>query len=390
MTVTDTSPADFPGASTSSITRIEAWRVAFPVEDRRDAAASADADPFNAASPTFVEIESLILRVTTSDGIHGWGECFGHRSNPATMAALQSMVIPFALGRGDDPQEFSTAASRTFHPFGRGGPVAYAASGVDIALWDIAAKRAGLPLRRLLNVETATDEITGYASLPSFMGESAPLQEAVAALRERGFTHFKLHETASKPMAELIAAEPDLSIATDMNGHWDHRDIETVIAEYAHLGLWFLEEPAFPVSDMGAMAALREAGILTAAGENAGDVEDLLHPSTLAGLSIIQPSAGKIGGVSALERIYAATSGGSQQVMPHCYYYGPAFFATAQVIAAHPEYPQIMESPYFNWLDTLHPLQQCTANVTLPAEVGLGFDMNVAAVGERIIDSFSS
>ncbi len=386
MPLTDIGPAD---SRRATISRIEAWRVAFPVEDRRSGT-TADADPFNAASPMFVEIESLILRVTTSDGLHGWGECFGHRSNPATMAALRSMVVPFALGRGTDPQEFSRAAARTFHPFGRGGPVAYAASGIDIALWDLAAKRAGLPLRRLLNAEDAGDEVTGYASLPSFMGETAPLLEAVTELKDRGFTHFKLHETASGPIADLIAAEPDLSIATDMNGHWDHGEVEIVIAEYAGLDLWFLEEPTFPVSDMESMTRLRESGIATAAGENAGDVDDLLHPSTRKALSIIQPSVGKIGGVSALERVYSATSGGTQQVMPHCYYYGPAFFATAQAIAAHPEYPQIMESPHFNWLDTLHPLQRCTANVILPAEAGLGFAMDVATVGERIIESFSS
>lgn len=373
-----------------TITRIEAWRVAYPVEDRREAPGAREADPFNAASATFAEIESLLVRVTDSDGCEGWGECFGHKSNPTTMTALESMVIPFGIGRPAIPEDFSMQAARTFHPFGRGGPVAYAISGIDIALWDVVAKRAGLPLRSLLNPAGSSSAVEGYASLPSFAGNRPRLKSALSELESRGFSSVKLHEISGESVAAAVEDFPRLEIATDMNCHWKRGDWPKLVDQFAELGLWFIEEPTFPFSDSATQRRLREAGLVVAAGENFGDVDDLVSACGADALDLAQPSVAKIGGVTALERIYSEVPQIGVAVMPHCYYYGPAFFATAQAIAAHPDQPQLIESPYFNWSETLHAQQWCAPTVELSERPGLGITFEPKDFRHRILTGFDS
>lgn len=373
-----------------TITRIEAWRLAYPVEDRRGAPGVLPSDPYNAASSVFTEIESLVVRVTDSDGCQGWGECFGHRANPATMTALQSMVMPFSIGLASEPEGFSEQAARTFHPFGRGGPVAYAASGIDIALWDISAKRAGVPLNRMLNSNGSSSVIEGYASLPSFSGDYPRLAAAVSELESRGFSHVKLHETSNGAPAAVADAFPEIRIATDMNCHWEREDVPELVRQLADLDLWFIEEPVYPFSDTAVLRQLREGGLVVAAGENFGDRNDLLRACTVGALDIVQPSVAKIGGISAVERIYAEAPATGVSIMPHCYYYGPAFFATAHIIAAHPEHPQLVESPYFNWSETLHRQQHCSPTVELPESPGIGFDFEPSDFSDRAIADIDS
>src|SRR3990172_10318608 len=116
--------------------------------------------PFDMGAPKqefaglrFPTMDHLLVEVETDAGITGWGEGFGHSIIPATKTALEAYVAPWFLGK--DPTDINTLhreAAQSFHIFGRNGPVVYAHSAVDIALWDIAAKRAGLPLCDLLGV----------------------------------------------------------------------------------------------------------------------------------------------------------------------------------------------------------------------------------------------
>ena len=93
----------------------------------------------------------LLVRIETDQGITGWGEAFGHAVTPGTRTVLDTLVGPMLIGRdARDIEALMGDLQRTLHLLGRNGPVIYALSGVDIALWDIAGKAAGQPLYRLL------------------------------------------------------------------------------------------------------------------------------------------------------------------------------------------------------------------------------------------------
>ena len=105
--------------------------------------------PYEAGAPTKLAGQSwsrmaiLLVRVDTDDGLIGWGEAFGHAIAPATKATLDTMVAAHFIGR--DVSDIDGLMAEMFqrtHIFGRNGSVAYALSGIEIALWDLAGKRA--------------------------------------------------------------------------------------------------------------------------------------------------------------------------------------------------------------------------------------------------------
>jgi D-galactarolactone cycloisomerase len=113
----------------------------------------------------FQTMDHLLVQVDTDAGITGWGEGFGHSVIPATKAAVETLVGTWFIGR--DPTDISALhrdATQALHLFGRNGPVVYAISAIDIALWDIAGKRAGLPLYQLLG-GSRRSEVRAYSSL---------------------------------------------------------------------------------------------------------------------------------------------------------------------------------------------------------------------------------
>src|SRR5919198_5808020 len=138
-------------------------------------------------------IDMLLVRVDTESGITGWGEAFGHRIFPATRAAIDTLLGPLCVGR-DATQivALNDDLQRALHGVGRNGPALYALSGIDIALWDIAGKAAGLPLHRLLGGSRRAD-LPAYASLLRYGEAKAGAHYARQAF-ERGYRYLKLHE----------------------------------------------------------------------------------------------------------------------------------------------------------------------------------------------------
>src|ERR671937_3031749 len=103
-------------------------------------------------------VDMLLVKIETDAGITGWGEAFGHRIFHATRAAIDTLLGPMLVGR--DASQIGAITDdlqRTLHGVGRGGPTIYALSGLDIALWDLAGKAAGLPLYRLLGGSRTDD-----------------------------------------------------------------------------------------------------------------------------------------------------------------------------------------------------------------------------------------
>ena len=117
-------------------------------------------------------MNTVWLRIVTDQGLEGWGEGFGHASAAATKTVLDTQLAPAILGQdARDIAGLRARLAKAFHGFGRNGSHVFALSALDIALWDIAGKAAGLPLWRLLGATPAA-HLTSYASLLRY-GEAA-------------------------------------------------------------------------------------------------------------------------------------------------------------------------------------------------------------------------
>ena len=135
------------------------------------------------------QMEMLLVRVETEDGLVGWGEAFGFAVWPSTRTALHTLVAPLAVGRDEaDIAGIRDELTRKLHLLGRTGPVMFALSGLDIALWDLAGKRAGLPLWKLLAALPAGRGAAagGARSASPVSGRNASMRSSVMSKPLRG------------------------------------------------------------------------------------------------------------------------------------------------------------------------------------------------------------
>lgn len=292
------------------------------------------------------QMEMLLVRVETDDGLVGWGEAFGFAIWPATRTALKTLVAPLALGRDEaDISGIRVDLAKKLHLLGRTGPVMFALSGLDIALWDIAGKRAGRPLWQLL-VETprATSgarssgrpdpaatpgRLPVYASLLRY-GDPALVATHAARAAAQGYRRIKLHEiTVAAVAAARAAVGPGIELMMDCNCPWSGDQALAIAAELQPLGLTWLEEPVWPPEDYPAISRVRRAGgIPVSAGENAMSADDFERMFEAGAVDIAQPSVTKIGGVSAFLEVVERARPYGVRVIAHSPYFGPGLLAT--------------------------------------------------------------
>jgi D-galactarolactone cycloisomerase len=321
-------------------------------------------------------IDMLLVRVDTDAGVTGWGEAFGHRIFPATRAALDALLGPMCVGR--DPSQIAALTEdlqRVLHGVGRNGPAMYALSGIDIALWDIAGKVAGLPLYRLLGGSPRAD-LPAYASLLRY-GTAKAVAHYTAQALERGYRHVKLHEiTVPEVQAAREVTGPEVPIMLDTNCPWTVAQALTMARRLAPLGLHWLEEPVWPPENLAGLAEVRaRGGIPTAAGENYGTAWEFRRAFEAGALTYAQPSVTKIGGVSELRRVATLADAFGVEVVPHSAYFGPGLLASIHCIAAMPR-ETLVERFYCDFDvnplgDAIHPRQ---GRIAVPTGPGLGVD----------------
>ncbi|MGH7333528.1 MAG: mandelate racemase/muconate lactonizing enzyme family protein [Candidatus Rokuibacteriota bacterium] len=321
-------------------------------------------------------IDMLLVRIDTDGGVTGWGEAFGHRIFPATRAALDTLLGPMCVGR--DPRQIlalNEDLQRVLHGVGRNGPTIYALSGIDIALWDIAGKIAGLPLYRLLG-GSPRQELPAYASLLRY-GSAAAVAHYTAQALERGYRHIKLHEiTVPEVNAARETAGAAIPIMLDTNCPWTVPQAVEMARRLAPLELHWLEEPVWPPENLAGLAEVRaRGGIATAAGENYGTVWEFRRAFEAGAITYAQPSVTKIGGVTEMRRVMTLAEAFGVQVVPHSAYFGPGLLASIHCMAAL-AHESLVERFYCDFVE--NPLGEAIdptqGRIAVPQSPGLGVD----------------
>ena len=318
----------------------------------------------------------LLVRVETEKGLVGWGEAFSYNCLGAVKAAVEEMVAPIVVGRdGSEIAALHLELQKTLHLFGRYGITLFAISGLDIALWDLAGKAAGLPLSRLLGGSPAR-KLPGYASLFRY-GDEEGVAEFTAKAVSEGYPAVKLHERSIETLrAAREAAGEGVPIMVDTNCPWSFAEAREMALAMKPHGLLWLEEPIFPPEDFAALAKLRrETGVALAAGENACTAFQFRAMIEAEAVDYVQPSVTKVGGVTEFRKVAALAESGTVALMPHSPYFGPGFLATLQLAAALPD-PGLIEWFYLNREACLYgpaiaPSEGCFA---VPSGPGLGLD----------------
>ncbi|MFQ5774827.1 MAG: mandelate racemase/muconate lactonizing enzyme family protein [Kiloniellaceae bacterium] len=332
-------------------------------------------------------LDMLLVRVETDGGIVGWGEAFGYNCRRAVQAALEDMIAPVVVGRdATDIVRLMHELQQGLHLFGRYGITMFALSGLDIALWDIAAKSAGVPLCRLFG-GAARGEIPGYASLFKYNDPERAAERTEAALAE-GYGYVKLHETSEPEVkAAREAAGGGVPIMLDANCPWTPAAAREMARRLKPYDLHWLEEPIFPPEDFRALARLQaETGIPLAAGENACTAFQFHEMFAAGAVAYAQPSVTKVGGVTEFRKVAALAETNDVALMPHSPYFGPGLLATLHLMAAHPD-RGLVEWLYVRreaclYGDAIAPNQGV---FRVPEEPGLGAEPDPDVIGDYTV-----
>ena len=355
------------------ITRIELHLIRVPFD--------MGAVPQAFAGMAWTSVDTLFVRVCTDAGVDGWGEGWGHVACPITASALATLVGPAFIGRSvDDRAGLMAEMAHRFHIHGRSGAVVHALAALEIALWDIAGKRAGMPIAALLG--GAPRELDAYASLLRY-AEPALVSAAVERALAQGFRHLKLHEVRLDSVrAARAACGESVWLALDTNCPWRVSEAIGMARALERLQLAWLEEPVWPPEDHAGLARVRAAArVPIAAGENLSGPTELAALLRAGAVDICQPSVIKFGGIAAVAEAAALARAHGVDYVPHCFYYGPGFLASLHLAAALA--PQAAFEVFFGQLEASpyhDAVRARDGRIAVPGGPGLGVEPDLAVL----------
>lgn len=326
---------------------------------------------------------SVIVRAETADGLVGWGETYGIVAPGAVLAILRDVLIPFVEGR--DPRDVRQIYDELYDMQrvrgASGGYYGDALAAIDIALWDLVAKEAGVPLYEALGGKRR-DTIPAYVSgLPK-----ATLAERVAFALEwqaKGYRGFKYaaavsHEGVVEEMRALREAlGPDVDLMVDLHWKYTAQEALELCADLAPFNPYFVEAPCAPEDIDGLAEVVAKAPMPIAAGEEWRNAWEARMRLSRAPLAFVQPEMGHTG-VSQFLEIAKLADEHRAMVIPHATI-GIGIFMAASLHASatirHCSYHEYQHSVFDRNLEHVDVPMHCYAgSYSLPTAVGLGLN----------------
>ena len=288
-----------------------------------------------------VKRDAVVVKVTTDDGLIGWGEAHHGRALGAVAHLINTTLRQLVLGMeaADVVGVWQRVYTRQLASHGMGAGASIALSGIDMALWDIRAKAAGWPLYRLLG--GAARPIPAYAGGVSLgYAEPAKLVDEARALVAQGYRALKLRvgDTPGRDLERVAAVRrafgDRLVILTDANTGYTVADARRAMPGLEAHGVGWLEEP-FPAHDHRSYAlAVTFAKVPLAAGENHYTRFEFTRVIEDRAITILQPDVAKTGGITEALRIAALASAWKLPIHPHTSMTGLSMAASVHFLAA--------------------------------------------------------
>ena len=264
-------------------------------------------DSTHGAMPDF---ELVTVRVRDGDGATGVGYTFtvganGHAIHATIAHDLASRLVG---ADGDRIEALWDAMWWTLHYGGRGGAASLAISAVDIALWDLRARRAGTPLWRILGgFDPAVRCYAGGIDL------DLPLAQLLKQTDDnlgRGFRAIKMKVGRSRLAEDVERVHamrehlgPDIALMVDANMRWSADDAIRAARALAPFDLVWLEEPTIPDDVAGHVRIVRDGGLPIAAGENLHTLHEFTQMIAAGGVTFPEPDVTNCGGVTVFMKV---------------------------------------------------------------------------------------
>lgn len=319
----------------------------------------------------------VLCRVTTKSGLVGYGEslCYTAQLQRALVATLEDFVAPAFVGQNVGAREaLNTIFRRKGAALGRAGTSINALAAVDIALWDIAGKEAGLPLAAMIG-GCRRPEVAVMASLDRH-DDARSVRRRVEDARRQGAEAVKVHETDLDVIEAARSAATGLAFVADLNNGRSAATLVEDEARWRALDLLWLEDPIWPPEDLLDRPLL--TGVRIGVGGELGSAEQLGAYARAPSVGVIQPDVCMLGGISETIGGLRVCKAAGRLIAPHTPYVGPAALASVHVIAT------LREETWFAMIDapSVDPygigIARWRRSIAVPEGPGLGFDPDSA------------
>ncbi len=349
----------------------------------------------------FPRKRTRLVKITTDEGLVGWGETTLEGRPQSTCAAVDEMA-DYLIGK--DPLRIEHHWQHIYRSsFFRGGPVVMSAlSGIDQALWDIAGKAYGVPSYRLMGGEVR-DRIRVYAhwGIHDLSPEGLDRSRArLERLQTMGYTAYKGGPggtwRAHEPPAVIDAfvkraylmrewVGPNVELCFDFHGKMTPGLAVEVCRELKGMRPMFVEEPV-PQENVDALKLVSDqVSFPIATGERLLTRWGFREIFEKHAVSLIQPDGSHVGGISELKKVANMAEVYYMHIMPHCAIGPVAFAACMQVDAVVPNF-LIQEQVDACLGDGLLQEDWVVKDgfVELPTRPGLGFSIDEDAAQRTI------
>lgn len=341
--------------------------------------------------------QTTMVVITTDEGIEGYGEAFG--PTKVIAQAIETYCAPKVIGQ--DPFNTEVIWDSIYRPMrhnSQKGFLVEAMSGVDIALWDIKGKAAGVPVYKLLG-GAFRDRAHVYATglyRPQADDPTSALVEEALGYKEAGFfaMKYKIGTVSMEEDLEILAAIRDaigwdLKLMVDANCAYDASDAIWLAREMDDMDIYWFEEPVPPEDLDGYLEVKNSTTIRIAGGECEATRFGFKELISRRCVDILQPDVCICGGITEFQKIVAMASAWNMQVIPHVWGTNVSIAAALHCYAAIPNIPGKINppEPFFEFDRSPNPLragathEQFVAKdsyIDVPQTPGLGITVDKA------------
>ncbi|MGO3660848.1 L-talarate/galactarate dehydratase [Microbacterium gubbeenense] len=332
-----------------------------------------DAKVFTGRQKPMTEVAFLIAEIETAQGFSGHGFSYSKRGGGPAQYAHAKEVAGAAIG--EDPNDIEKLYTKLLWAgasVGRSGVATQALAAIDIALYDLKAKRAGLPLSKLLG--SHRDSVRTYNTSGGFLNASLDeVRDRATQSIEEGIGGIKIKVGLPDSAEDLrrVRAVRDhigdaMPLMVDANQQWDRATALRMGRRFEDLELVWIEEPLDAYDAEGHADLARSLDTPIATGEMLASVAEHERLIEARACDIMQPDAPRVGGITQFLRLMALADRAGLDLAPHF-----AMEIHLHLAACYPREPWV---EHFDWLDPLFDERLETKNgrMIVPDRLGLG------------------
>jgi L-alanine-DL-glutamate epimerase-like enolase superfamily enzyme len=268
--------------------------------------------------------ECIVSTVTTDAGFTGTGFAYTLGiGGTAVRELVDTYLTPFILGH--DPMEVERIWTRCWwevHALGSAGVTRFALAAIDIALWDILAKHAGVPLYRLLG--GSRDRIAAYGSGINMHLDGEPLLDQMRGFLKRGYRAVKMKVGRDDPDEDVqrVAAVrrligPSVRLMLDANQKWTAAEAIRRVTLLRPFDPFWLEEPLLADDRAGHVYVRQATGVSIAVGETLYTRYEFADYMRAGAVDVVQADIPRVGGFTEWMKIARLAESFNLPVAPH-------------------------------------------------------------------------